>query len=191
MTSELALRLTRKVNQSKGGSQMATVHGIVGIRLKDNLGIVTSHSLFVSLADTTTMAAIVTAVQTYCGLLDPITDAMGVDAHFTLIFPSTGLKTAVAVDNPLGNGGLFSFSLVSNPYKFSVLVPAFAEAKISGSKINLTDSAVSTWFNWLRTNGTPLQVESKSRIALDAFLSSELVTRKHRKSETKVSYEIP
>ena len=169
---------------------MATAYGIVGIRLKDWLGIITSHQLFVSLADTTTVAQVIADVQTYCGLLDPITDAAGVIAHFELVFPSTGLKTGVAVNNELGAGALFSFGQVSSPYKFSVLVPAMAEGKILNGKVNLGDTDVINYENWLQTNATHLQVTSKARNALSGFLSSELVTRKHRKSETRVSYEL-
>lgn len=168
---------------------MATAYGIVGIRLKDWLGIITSHQLFVSLSDATTVAQIIADVQTYCAVLDPVTDAAGVVAHFELVFPSTGLKTSTSVNNELGNGALFSYGQANSPYKFSVLVPAMAEGKISASKVNLSDAAVIAYYTWLSTNGTHLQVTSKARNALSGFLSSQLVTRKHRKSETRVSFE--
>jgi hypothetical protein len=168
---------------------MATVHGVVGIRLKDWLGIITSKLLYVSTSDATTLAQIATSVQAFCVILDPVTDAAGEGAHFTLEIASTGLKTGTSVNNELGNGALFTFGQVSSPYKYSDLVPAMAEAKITSGKVNLADADVAAYFGWLAANATQLQVESKAHLALTGFSSSQLVTRKHRKNETRVSYE--
>lgn len=170
---------------------MATIHGIIGVRLTDTEGVITSHQIFVQLDDATTAAQIIAVTQGYCLKLDPITDAAGVEAHFTLVFPSTGLKTGATVKNPLGNGALFTFSQTGSPYKFSVLVQSFAEAKLTGAKVDLTDADIAAYYAWLLAAHTTVQATGKGYQLLSAFLSFQLVTRKHRRAESKVSHETP
>jgi hypothetical protein len=164
------------------------VHGIIGIRLQDTEGKIVSHELFVNCDDSKALSDVVTVVQAYCVILDSMTDAAGVQARFTLLFPSTGLKTGATVENPLESGGLMAFSQTGSPYKFSVLVPSMAEALITDGAIAIGEAAFIAWKNWILGVHTGIQCESKARNLLSAFLSCQLSTRKHRKARTKVSY---
>jgi hypothetical protein len=168
---------------------MATVHGVLSVQLEDTMGVKASHELLIQISDATTLASVITGAQAYFALLDPLTDAAGVQARFTLKFASTGLKTGATVENPLGNGGLFTFGAVGTPYRPSILVPSMAEALITNGKIDNADSDVTAWANWIKANGTALGVESRGYQKIDAWLKSKIVTRKHRKEESLVSNE--
>lgn len=168
---------------------MATVNGILGVRLEDTEGVVTSHQLFVQFADTATTATLISAAQAYFLLLDPLTDAAGISAHLISNFASTGLKTSATVKNPVGNGGLFTFSAVGTPYKFSALVPSIAEAKLTGGKLNLSDSDVIAYYSWFPAPPGALVPTTKGYQVLSTFRSFKLSTRKHRREQTRVSEE--
>jgi hypothetical protein len=173
------------------GFSMAVIHGILSVRLKDYMGVISTHDIFVQVGDDTTLAEVVSAAGTYFLLLDPLTDAMGVIAHFTMLFASTGMKSAVTVENRLDDIGLFAFTQPGAPYKFSEVIPAFAEGKQANGGVNLADEDVQDWLTYIEATGVDLQVESKARIKLGAFLSCQLADRKHRKAVTRVSYRTP
>jgi len=170
---------------------MATVHGVLGVRMEDTEGVVTSHQLFVQFSDTATLATLMTAAQAYFALLDPITDAAGITAHLIANFDSTGLKTAATVKNPLGNGGLFTFAATGTPYKFSALVPSIAEAKLTGGKLNITDTDVQDYYGWFVAPPGALTPTTKGYQVISAFRAFKLSTRKHRREQTRVSEETP
>ena len=170
---------------------MATVHGVLGVRMEDTEGVVTSHQLFVQFADTATIASLISAAQAYFALLNPITDAFGVTAHLIANFDSTGLKTNATVQNPVGNGGLFTFSANGTPYRYSALVPSISEAKLTGGKLNITDTDVQNYYGWFVAPPGALTPTTKGYQVLNAFRVFKLSTRKHRREQTRVSEETP
>jgi hypothetical protein len=170
---------------------MATVHGVLGVRLEDTEGVITSHQIFVQFADTATLATLISAAQAYFALLDPITDAAGITAHLIANFDSTGLKTAPIVKNPVGNGGLFTFQASGTPYVYSSLVPSIAESKLTGGKLNITDTDVVDYYQWFTAPPGALTPTTKGYQVITAFRTFKLSTRKHRREQTRVSEETP
>lgn len=166
---------------------MADIHGVLGVGIKDSIGVKASQQQFVKAADTTTLAQIQTDVNTYLGKLDPVTDGVVSSVQLLLRLPFSGLKSSPTAFNEVGSGALFQFHQTVSDYKQSILVPAWAEALISSGHVVITGAAA-TWWDWFINGGVHLFSESKARNAMDAFLAGELVTRKHRKSETRVSF---
>ena len=87
---------------------MANFRAVLGLRLQDLRGLITSHQLFANIPEATTIAQMVAAAQAYCVLLDPLTDAAGILGHVEFYFPTTGLKTSPTdPGNNFNDNGLF------------------------------------------------------------------------------------
>lgn len=168
---------------------MANYHSVGSVRVVDTEGVKTSKDQFFLVADTVTLATIVAQMQAYFALLDPVTDAAGLQGQFTIKFPSTGLKTAATVKNQVGNTGLFTFTQTGSLYVQSDDVPAFAESKITGSKVDLTDADVIAYYQWFTTAHSGLQPVGKYDNFINTFRNFKLTDRKHRRSLTNVSAE--
>ena len=170
---------------------MANAQVLLSVGLEDDMGVKTRQTLNTVVADTATIAQLITDAQAYCAILDPVTDALGLNVHIEIIAASTGLKTATTVKDPLENGALFTFDVTGTRYHYSVLVPSFAEAKRTGAKVDLADADVLAYYTWLHTNGTHYQVVDKGWAALSTFRRFKLNARKHRKPEAQLSTEVP
>lgn len=169
---------------------MATIHGIMSFRLQDFLGATGSEKTLVQFSDATTVAQMITDAQAYAVLLNPCTDAMGLQGRFEFFFPPTGLKTSISTNNTLVNGGLLSYSQAGgNRYIYSEEVPAFAEAKITNGKIDLSDTDVIALKNWYLNGGAHILAESNAYNTLAAFRYCKLGSRSDRRVETRVSFE--
>lgn len=171
---------------------MATAHGILSWRLVDKFGVQVAKELFVQFADTTTIAEVVTDAGTLATALNAVTDmATAGQAHFTLNFTPANLKTTPTTDgNPASVGLLTTLSQTGSPYTFADLVPGIAKAVApTGKVIETTGSAYETYETALVTAGAHLTVESKSWLALAAAIRNKIVTRKHRKQETRMTTE--
>lgn len=168
---------------------MANIHCIGSVTLQDTEGTKVSQDQFFLVADTVTLATIITQMQAYCALLDPVTDAAGLICRFEIKFASTGLKTGPTVQNPVENNGLFTFSQLSSSYVFTEPVPSLAESKISGSKVDLTDADIIAYYQWFTTAHSGLQPVGKYDNNLQSFLKFKLATRKHRKSQSQLTTE--
>lgn len=170
---------------------MTTYLSLLSIELQDNLGVPASHDLFVNVPDTATVANLVTYGQAYCAVLDPVTSAEGVVAHFTVNFPSTGLKTAPLATSEVERTGLFNFSQAGSRYKFGVDVPSIADAVIATGKIDLTNTGVIAWKNFILAAGAGgIQAASKFSNLLSGLLDALISFRKHRKAENRRSFEV-
>lgn len=169
---------------------MATIHGVTSFRLQDFLGATGSMKTLIQFSDATTVAQLITDVQALAVLLDPCTDAMGLQARVEFTFASTGLKTAITTNNTLVNGALFSYSQSGgNRYIYSEEVPAFAETKITNGKIDLGNSDVINLKDWYLNGGAHILAESNAYNTLAAFRYCKLGSRSDRRVETKVSFE--
>ncbi len=167
---------------------MADLYGDLSIRLIDSEGVSAAYPLYLKIADTTTLAQIITDVAAYCALLDPLTDARGSSVSIRLTLPTTGLKSVITVNNQVSNAGAFGFQLYQQPGTGTILIPAFAEAQMVNGKINMEATAVSNWTDWIAGNATHLAVTDDSRFLMNAVKSSFKATRKHRKSQTRTSF---
>lgn len=169
---------------------MATVHGLLSVTLEDSQGVKVPLTIPVQISDATTLATLATDAQAFFALLDKATDAAGVVAHFSLNIAPTGLKTGTTVDNTVGNQGLFGFSQANSKYSYSVAVPALAEATVVGGTMDLAeDSDLDKFLDWFTAPPGTLKAESTALNLLAAFLRGSIRTRKHRRQQSRVTYQ--
>lgn len=167
---------------------MANYQAIVSIGLQDWLGVEVPLDSFVTVADTTTVAQIVAWTQGWCALIDPVTDAMGVQCHFKLQFPSTGLKTApTSPGSPVEQTLLSNYKQNGSIYKAPLDLPSIAQAKIVNGKVSPTDTNVAAFTGYLLALTTGIQGVGKFGNILQAVVDNSITFRKHRKSENKKS----
>lgn len=167
---------------------MADVHASMGVILRDFQGVQSSHELLVKIADTTTLAQIVTDVAAYCAVLNPLTGGEGVNVWVRLNIPSTGLKTGPVANMEMGNGALFSFGKTGMGGKVSIMVPAWDTTCDTSGKPDPTKSEVSDWISWIQANGTHLAVETREHVIPTGFLGVRSNGRNHRKALTKNTF---
>ena len=170
---------------------MATVVVQSSTQITDALGVTTTSDLFLQMADTVTLAGLNTWAADYLPLLDAITDGQisGQVFHVHGTLPA-GIKVSPASTAEVERTGLFNFSQSSSRYKFGIDVPAIADSKITGGKINLSDSDISAWKTFIGAVTAGVTVVSKFALALGALLDALISFRKHRKAESRRSFEV-
>lgn len=128
------------------------------VNYRDLNGATAPQQVFFEMDDAKTLGALVTAIQAYQLLADPVTDAVIYGSDVKLVIPlSVGLKGS-AGPNPIIQGANFTYTLTGFPNRsYGQHIPAWAQAKIVDGKIDLTDSAVQAYYkNWFPNNITNL-----------------------------------
>jgi len=169
---------------------MATQYGIASISITDDLGVTASHDVFVSLDDSTTLASILTQVNAYLTLVKPLTDGKSNSARLTVQFEPTDFNASAATGKAIDTTGLFTFAQASSPYKFSVDIPAIADAVITNGKIDASNADVAAWVEWWASAHSGVRGITKFRNNTAGFLKSGVTTRKHRRALTRSSTSI-
>jgi len=141
--------------------------------------------------DTKTLAAIVGDVLALQIAVDGISDSeiVGSSINLTTGF-STAIKTTPATTAENERTGLFNFSQTGTPYKFGLDVPSIAEATITNGKIDLSNSSILAFKAAILTAGAALTVVSTAIHSLVALLDALITFRKHRKAESRRSFEV-
>lgn len=171
---------------------MATQYGVLSYILFDDVGLAVPCDIYVALDDTQTLATILGEFATYAALLDDITDGASNEAHLTLKFAATGMKTTPNTGVLVDSTGLFTFSQNDSIYKWSIDIPAIARAVISGSAIDTTPGGpVALWAAWFNSAHSGVRGVSKGKNNLTGFRLSKLTTRSHRKALNRLSTKKP
>ena len=185
----LRFTLTRGAQQK--GSDMADLFGHVSVKVLDSLGVTISVPYYFNFDDASALTDLQTYIDGFLPDLDAVTDGQIVSTEIVLgmVLPG-GLKSAPVASSEVEKGGLFNFSQVGSPYKFGSLVPAMKATLIVNGKINLTAAAVTTWLaNFTAVGGTASAVSTAIR-ALGVLKDALVVFRKHRKAESRRSFEV-
>lgn len=169
---------------------MANYLSLLSVQLEDALGVVASHDIFIEVPEATTITQLVAAGQSYCAVLAGVTDANGLAAKVSVTFPPTGMNTAAAEGSEVERTGLFNFSQASSKYKFGIDVPSLNDGIVVNGKIDLTAAGVTDWVTWLLSVHTGIQASSKFGNLLAGLLDALISFRKHRKAESRRSFEI-
>ena len=170
---------------------MATQFGHVSIQYLDALGVTVSSPVYVDIDDTKTVAAALADASTIAQAVDNITDAQITEVKLVIVggMPGAG-KSAPVAGSEVERTGLFNFSQTGSPYKYGVDIPAMAEAKIVNGKIDLTNSDITNFVTVLTTAGAVLTAVSTAIKTLVRLKDALLTFRKHRKAESKRSFEV-
>jgi len=170
---------------------MATVPGQLSVKIKDALGVETSMSTLHDVTTTDTVADLQTWAAAYLPKLDAITDGQITAATIavTLTLPGS-LKDAPAAHSEVEKTGLFNFGQTGLPYKYGIDVPAISDNVIVNGKIDLTNSDITDWISLLTTLTNGIQAISKAFVVLTGLLDALISFRKHRRAESRRSFEV-
>lgn len=137
---------------------MANAELLISTVLKDLNGNSTPQQAYADAADTVTLAQLITAVQAYQALLDPVTDALLVKVSVSVNVPLAGGLKGTAGPNPIIAGALFTYPKTGQENRsWGQVTPAWAQAKIASGAVDLTDTAVQNYYkNWAQNNITNL-----------------------------------
>jgi hypothetical protein len=169
---------------------MANYLAILSVELQDSLGVSTAHDLFLLVPDTAAVSALISWAGNYFIKLDPITDAAGVQAHITLKFTSAGLKTTPVASSEVEKTGLFNFAQASSLYKQGVDVPAIADATITSGRIDLANTDIVAWRDYVLTAHDGISAVGKFTNDLTSLQDALISFRKHRRAENRRSFEV-
>lgn len=170
---------------------MAIAHGNAQWRLADYQGVTVSKTIYFQVDDAKTVAQIVTDLTAFAALLDGVTDAATAGiASLDIQFAPTGLKTTAVQGNPVGEGGLTTFSQTAVALAFSDLVPAFKSSLIvSGHIVETPGGPYDLYRADFLTALTNIRLESNQLRTLSTFRRNKLVTRKHRRGQSIATTE--
>lgn len=171
---------------------MADVILLNSIQVQDYLGVPSSHDIFLKMPDTTTLAQVITKMQAYQTLFDAVTGGQQMANTVRVFVPFTGgLKASPVAGDETEKTGLFNFSQFGTRYKNGINVPAIRETLITSGKIDLSAGAITAWVTWLLDTATGYTVVTKLGAAILALLDALISFRKHRKAESRRSFETP
>lgn len=162
----------------------------VSLQFKDALGVVASVPYFVDIDSTATMDDIVTAIQVIPTDIDALTDAQILLADLVVQVPLPTVKTAPVAGSEIERGGLFNFLQENIKYKFGILIPALKHTLIVNGKINLADTAVTTFISLVTALGGTAPWRSTANNILVTLADALITFRKHRKAESRRSFEV-
>jgi len=165
---------------------MANVVVESSLSLQDYQGVRGSTRFLQSLADTTTIADLVTALQTLETTVDGVTGAAIIEGRLTVIPPLVdGLKGAVAGAD-LEKTMLVNFSQSGAPGRFGIDIPGINPAKLTGGKIVLTQTQIAALTALIEGNYV-----SAGLYALTAVRDAAITFRKRRRELNRVTTATP
>lgn len=139
------------------------------------------------------VSAIDSALSTWLGDLDAITGGQIVSYH-VLLRPNLVLtiKSAPVSGSEVQETASFDFTQAGSSYHYGNLVPAFAETKETADhKPNLADTDVLAYTTLLTTAVLGGYYSGLGNNQLQALSYAFLPTRKHRKSQNRLSRAYP
>lgn len=161
---------------------MPNLSGHIGIKIVDDSGEVTSVPLYVTVADTVTLATMHTAITTAVDLVGSLTLGEVIKAY--VVWETPGFTASAPVENcRIESTGLFkAVSQNGLTRSYGIDIPAFNFAKlITGQKnINMADLDVVDFVSWLTTPATFTPV-TPSGNPFDEVPSGRQTFRKHRR----------
>ena len=169
---------------------MAIQQGHVSVVYLDSLGVKTAVPYYVNIDDSKTVAAALGEVGTLAGALDSVSDAQIVETTLRIVGPLPGAGKSAPVAGSLNNRGeLLNFKQAGIPDKYGWLIPAISLTKLVGGRLNLSDTDVTNLITIITTAGTVFTYVSNVFRVLATLVDVLLSIRKHRKPDTRVTFE--
>ena len=169
---------------------MANYLSILSTEVLDILGVSTSHAIFIDVPDATTVAQLVAYAQAYEAVLDPITDGQPTAGHITVRFTPSGVKSSPNASSEVEKTGLFNYAQAASQYSQGIDVPAIADATIVSGRIDLTNTDIVAWRDFVLATLTGVHAVSKFDNDLTALRDALITFRKHRRAENRRSFEV-
>lgn len=171
----------------------ANTQAVFSATIQDEIGNKANCQAHLFIDSAQTIAAVDSALSTWLGDLDAITGGQIVSYHF-LIRPTLVLtiKTAPVAGSEVQECASFDFTQAGSIYHYGNLVPAFLETKeTTDHKPNLTDTDVLAYTTLLTTAVLGGYYSGLGNNQLSALSYAFLPTRKHRKSQNRLTRAYP
>lgn len=174
---------------------MANVPMHFSARIIDGLGTEATTVAYLLAPDTNTIAGVITALDSWAGYLDAVTDGAitALSVKMTPALPG-GLKGATGATwqaSRVEQTAVLNFGNNTTTRKFGEVIPAFSNSLISSGKVNLLAGAITNFIGYLQ--GTPVTGGSFTNTAsqaLAALIDAILSFRKRRKQLSRTSFEV-
>lgn len=160
--------------------------------LVDGLGTKASSVAYLNLADTTTLATLITDLGDYASALDGATDAVieGVRIEITPALPSglgtAGDKGSAFTASRVEQTAVVNFGNATTPHKWGFAIPAVKAAALSAGKLVLTDTGIAALTTLLSGGAYTNNAAQVLNSIIDAIVSF----RKRRKQLSRTSFEV-
>lgn len=168
---------------------MANYSAQASYKIKDYLGVETSHLIDFVAPEATTITQLQTFVSGYTPVLDAIIDGQIILLTLSLDMNIAGAKSSPVVGNPVEQTGLFNFSQSGVTRKFGIDVPSIANEVIANGKVDLSNADVTAWKDWITAAHSGISVVSAYLLDLVALIDVLLSFRKKRKALNRRSFE--
>jgi hypothetical protein len=157
--------------------------------VQDGFNVRTTTDAYLDLPDTTTLAQLIAAEGSWLTDVDAIIDGAIINNQI-LMRPAapSGLKAATgATWSASRNGyqGLFRWDVTGTQARWSSVLPSISNSVLSGSKINLANTAVSAYVALVATSGNHYTNPQNLQILdLNATAVVQRTKRKQQNSKT-------
>ncbi len=138
----------------------------------------------------TTVNDLLDAALAWGTLVDPLSDAQCTSVTVSITQTGVpGAKSAPVADSTVERTALFSFHQAGSVHISSTDIPGFANSIITNGRVDLTNSAVIAFINYMQNATQPFAPQSVAGRAILAFMHVVLSFRKRRKQRIKTSFE--
>src|SRR5258708_13719480 len=137
---------------------MANVEILISTTLQDLNGNKTPQQVYGDVVDTVPLAQLVTAGKANRTARDLVTDALLLESTVSISAIDGGTLKFVAGPNAIIGNALFTYPKTGQANRsYSNTVPAWAQAKISGGRVDTSNSDVQNYYKlWAQLNITTL-----------------------------------
>jgi hypothetical protein len=102
----------------------------------------------------------------------------------------SGVKTAPVAGSRVEQTGLFTFANATNPRAFGQDVPSWADTKIVGGHIPITDTDVANFIGEMTTPASLSEFTSNQFLQLTTLRQTAIPFRKRRRLESRMTSEV-
>jgi hypothetical protein len=159
--------------------------------VQDALGLRSANPIYFEITDSQTIAQALSEASTYAGLVNAVTDGVVARVSLSLdvaALPSAGSKPLSTAR--VSNVAVFDYIAAATRRIWGQVVPAIAQSKLSGNRINNADSDVAALIGFTAGTAAPYQATDPDSQALTDFKDSFLGVRKHRRLEHEASINV-
>lgn len=162
---------------------MANLGAVLSYQIQDSRSEVTSYEDPILVADTVTLAALVTAVQGFGVTLDTVTDGQITKIRACILVPlPAGIKAAPIAGSDNEKTGLLTMSALTTRNKYGVDLPAIPNSQLTGNQINQAAPSMAAFITALEASGGTIQHTDRYSNALTNVFRGLLTFRKHRRA---------
>lgn len=158
--------------------------------VQDEIGVKAAITQYLLIDPTMTVTQLAALWQSNAVLIDPCISGEILHGKAELVLLPSGLKGSPGSGSRVEQTGLFTFANATNPRSFGMDFPSWADSKISGGHIPLTDTDVAALVAALDTPLTLSEFTTNQFLVLSTLRQTAITFRKRRRLEAKLTTEV-